>query len=473
MPLATLTLTQNPNPKPPMLPCQLKSPVTRGGLRCLHISRTISPAAVAASSRQQPLRYAVIGAGFAGLSVSWHLLQQSPKEAHLRIDIYDEFGIGGGASGVSGGLLHPYSPKGKPLWRAEECWKESLRLLSIAEAAVGSKELMPGGRVLAQSSERFIVRRRGILRPAVSLKNIDAMNDNAQNCLAGCRIESIDKDIAQKLVPNLCIPFNAAFYMPEAVNVHPQRYLEALYRACETLVENLSISGFEGKMVHLHKKSVHSLLELAGEYDAVIICAGARASFLPELSGRLPLRMCRGVIANLQLPDDDDNREEYPEHGPSILSDAWLAIHGSRELHMGSTWEWNSTNYSQSVPNEEASKAVEELVPKVLAIYPGIKNWNLTGARAGLRAMPPLTSNGSLPLLGRVDDFIGEVNQATSKWQMFTGLKSIGILLGILLGNVIAKAVLCFVKENVASQLTEKKSVPNASQKNTTVMMAR
>lgn len=30
----------------------------------------------------------------------------------MRIDIYDEVGIGGGASGVSGGLLHPYSPKG-------------------------------------------------------------------------------------------------------------------------------------------------------------------------------------------------------------------------------------------------------------------------------------------------------------------------------------------------------------------------
>jgi len=39
-------------------------------------------------------------------------LQQSPKELNLRVDIYDEVGIGGGASGISGGLLHPYSPKG-------------------------------------------------------------------------------------------------------------------------------------------------------------------------------------------------------------------------------------------------------------------------------------------------------------------------------------------------------------------------
>lgn len=38
--------------------------------------------------------------------------QHSPIELHISIDVLDEVGIGGGASGVSGGLLHPYSPKG-------------------------------------------------------------------------------------------------------------------------------------------------------------------------------------------------------------------------------------------------------------------------------------------------------------------------------------------------------------------------
>lgn len=43
---------------------------------------------------------------------SLFLLQDCPKELSLSVDVYDEVGIGGGASGVSGGLLHPYSPKG-------------------------------------------------------------------------------------------------------------------------------------------------------------------------------------------------------------------------------------------------------------------------------------------------------------------------------------------------------------------------
>lgn len=39
-------------------------------------------------------------------------LQHSPKDSRVSVDVYDENGVGGGASGVSGGLLHPYSPKG-------------------------------------------------------------------------------------------------------------------------------------------------------------------------------------------------------------------------------------------------------------------------------------------------------------------------------------------------------------------------
>lgn len=49
---------------------------------------------------------------------------------------------------------------------------------------------------------------------------------NAQNSLASCRIHSIDEDAARSLVPDISVPSNLAFYMPDAINVHPQRYLE-------------------------------------------------------------------------------------------------------------------------------------------------------------------------------------------------------------------------------------------------------
>ncbi|XP_048228111.1 uncharacterized protein LOC8262842 isoform X2 [Ricinus communis] len=400
----------------------------------------------------RPLRYAVLGAGFAGLSVAWHLLKNSHKELNLSIDIFDEVGIGGGASGVSGGLLHPYSPKVKLLWRGAECWKECLTLLSVAEKAAVSKDSKFEFGESDQGFGSFIVRKRGILRPATSMKNLNVLYDN---CDPSCRIETIDEEVAQDLVPKISVSFNSAFYMPQAVNVHPLRYLQALFLACEILVKELSTSSHGKKELYLHKQSTQRLIELEGEYDAVIICLGAKADMLPELSGRLPLRTCRGVIAHLQLPDNI--REEYPDCAPSILSDAWLAVQGTRSLYMGSTWEWKSRNSSPNVSADEAAKALQELLPKVSAFYPGIKDWTFTGARAGLRAMPPLTPQGSLPLLGCVDDFVGD--NCTCKFWLFGGLGSRGLLYHAWLGNLMSQAVLSGNERFIPAELTSWKRI--------------
>ncbi|KAF9588715.1 hypothetical protein IFM89_014591 [Coptis chinensis] len=382
-------------------------------------------------SPHPPLRYAILGAGFAGLSVAWHLLQTVSKDSHLCIDIYDEVGIGGGASGVAGGLLHPYSPKAKLLWKGAECWEECLKLLNIAEAAVASRK------DFNHDGEEVIVWRRGILRPATTVKNVDILTENARDCLRSCKLESVDEDGAQNLVPNLCVPFNSAIYMPQAVNVHPQRYLQALFLACKNQVLDLAASGYEGKEIYLHKKSVNSLLELAGDYNAVIICLGANSDTLPELSGWLPLRTCRGVVAHLQLPNDV--RDEYGAQSPSILSDAWIAAQGPRNLVIGSTWEWRSRNYSPKISAEEASLAFDELLLKASDVYPSIRKWDFTGARAGLRAMPPLTPFGSIPVLGCVDDAI--IGNRRCKYWVFTGLGARGLLYHGWLGKLMAQAV--------------------------------
>ena len=49
------------------------------------------------------------------------LFQLSTDTLNISIDVFDENGIGGGASGVSGGLLHPYTPKGSPLMEFYSC----------------------------------------------------------------------------------------------------------------------------------------------------------------------------------------------------------------------------------------------------------------------------------------------------------------------------------------------------------------
>lgn len=145
-------------------------------------------------------------------------------------------------------------------------------------------------------------------------------------------------------------------------------------------------------------------------------------------------------------------RETYPEHSPSILSDAWVSVQGPRALHVGSTWEWNSTNYYRDVPITEASKALEELLPKASAVYPSIRTWEVAGAVAGLRAMPPLTPQGSLPLLGSVDNILG--GNYSCKYWLFAGLGSRGLLYHAWLGKLLAQAVVSCNEEVLPSELT-------------------
>lgn len=285
------------------------------------------------------------------------------------------------------------------------------------------------------------------------MKNMIKLNDNVKSCLPSCRIETLDNDEAQSLLPGVCLPFDTGFYMPEALNIDSKHYLQALFQGCKNLVKESSSFEYGQKQLSLHKRSVHRLSEFEGEYDAVIICLGANMNMLPEISGRLPLRTCRGVIAHLELPDDMIG---YPESGPSILSDAWIAVQGPRNLDVGSTWEWKSLNSSPNVSNDEASKALLQLLPKASSIYPAIKDWIFTGARAGLRAMPPLTTLGSLPLLGCINDVIGRNH--TCKYWLFGGLGSRGLLYHAWLGNLMAQAVLSCNEEVIPSELTSWKA---------------
>ncbi len=59
------------------------------------------------------MKIAIIGAGFAGLAGAYYLSE------HFQVTLFDLKGIGGGASGISSGLLHPYpGEKGRRSWHA-------------------------------------------------------------------------------------------------------------------------------------------------------------------------------------------------------------------------------------------------------------------------------------------------------------------------------------------------------------------
>lgn len=151
-------------------------------------------------------------------------------------------------------------------------------------------------------------------------------------------------------------------------------------------------------------------------------------------------------------------RGEYGDRSPSILSNAWLAVQGPHDIVMGSTWDWGSRNYSSSVSTDEASSALDELILKASAVYPHIRNWVFTGARAGVRAMPPLTPLGSLPLLGCVNDTISCENVECRYW-FVGGLGARGLLYHGWLGKLTAQAVISCNEDLLPPELTSWKKL--------------
>lgn len=114
--------------------------------RCKCHSSTVDAAATTSSGRPggRPARYAILGAGLAGLATSWHILVgdslpappaptpprteppvstlpplPAPQDTvaeqggSVELRLFDAHGIAAGGSGAAAGLLHPISPKGK------------------------------------------------------------------------------------------------------------------------------------------------------------------------------------------------------------------------------------------------------------------------------------------------------------------------------------------------------------------------
>jgi len=83
-------------------------------------------------------RIGIVGGGLAGLSVAYHLLEHSsmlPPNERPKVTVFDQASSPGifGASAVAGGLLHPFTPRGKLVHLGKEGLEVSNRLIDAAK----------------------------------------------------------------------------------------------------------------------------------------------------------------------------------------------------------------------------------------------------------------------------------------------------------------------------------------------------
>lgn len=312
------------------------------------------------------IKVAVLGAGLAGLATTWNLLQFP----HFHVTLFDAHGIGGGASAIATGLLHPYSSADARLVPpAREGFHLALDLIQRAQTAVKTP----------------LISNKGILRFALTERQ-------QTHFLTASRqypdLEWLSAENASARVPGVASA--PALLISEGVTVSIKEYLETLWILC-------AACGAE-----FHKQKVESLSVLS-TFDLVIVALGAQTTTLPELA-HLQIRKLKGQILELHWPEDADplpltiSGEVYlvprPAHQSCLVSATFERLFATED------------------PEPELAEGL--LRPKAEALFPALKGARLLNCRAGIRATTP----SHQPLVGHVKEGI---------W-ILTGLGAKGLL---------------------------------------------
>ncbi len=234
-------------------------------------------------------------------------------------------------------------------------------------------------------------------------------------------------------------PQAAALHVPHGVTLHPQRYMQALWLACQQAAAQCQPASTAELHIQ-HVESVAALQQQHGPFDAVVVAAGAAVGSINEVGEQLPLDLCQGYTLDLEPPAA---REEgafestrgssmlacppaqlqnehaqltgsslpaFPTTSPSILGTPYLASQGGECLVVGATQDHNwSTQRALAecgrsvdlASDAAAAAAVEQLFTGAAALWPPVGDWAVRRVRSGVRALPPRSAAGAVPMVGR------------------------------------------------------------------------
>ena len=293
-----------------------------------------------------PMKIAILGAGLCGLATAWHLLD---KNITSDLTLFDPAGIGGGASGVAAGLLHPYAgARAKLNHFAQEGYTATQKLLDVATKSLGEPIVQP----------------TGVLRIALSDQQ---KSDFAKTAKIYDDVEWWEADRCQATIEGLVEA--PGIFIRSGATINTMKYLEGLWIACEAMGARL----------------VQQAADSLDQFDQVIIAAGyASASFAD-----IPLNPVKGQVLELAWP------EGLPPLPFGISSRAYLLMNSPNSCLAGATFEHH---FDSPAPDIEEAK--KHILPKAAAIIPALATAKILDCRAGIRASTP----NHLPLIGQVGE---------------------------------------------------------------------
>lgn len=320
------------------------------------------------------MRIAILGAGFSGLATAWNLLQLQSSTQRIEITLFDPKGIGGGASGVAAGLMHPYvGAHAKLNWEGVNGVLATQRLLDVASKAV----------------ESCVSTSTGLLRIAISEQQTKNFLQCANNYEDVAWLDILE---CQNLVSGIA-PY-PGILIKSALTINSMLYLKGLWKACEAKGATLELTAIR-------------TLEELNEFDLIIVAMGAASASLPELS-HLKITPVKGQVLEFIWPN------QLPPLTTSLSSQGYIVMNpGNATCIAGATYE---REFLTEGPVLEIAK--QEILPKASSIFPKITHFPIIECRSGIRASTP----DHLPIVKRVNEKCWVISGMGSKGLLYHAL---------------------------------------------------
>lgn len=325
--------------------------------------------------KERKLRIAIIGAGFAGLSLAWHLL----KSGKVSCTLFDESGIGKGASGIASGLLHPFPAAASHYsFMGQEAMHESICLLQEAQ----KHTLEP------------IADATGILKLALTdeeKKHYAALS----RCYLGLKWLSSAHRETQGVA--LC----PALLIEQGITVFSERYIQALWNACQSKGALLKIEKIQNP-------------EQLSEYDIKVFCHGPS---IQKWDPHLNVQLIKGQILVCRAP--------YPLTKRSLIAKGYIVTTSDPLIYiLGSTYE---RYYKENGPDESVARKL--ILEQCSSYLTCIQDLQILECRAAVRVSYPKTH---LPIIKKYKKDL----------YALTAFGSRGLLYHGLLGKQLAESIL-------------------------------
>eukprot|EP00986_Skeletonema_menzelii_P007974 scaffold3197_cov153-Skeletonema_menzelii.AAC.18 len=402
-----------------------------GGIAGFANNAAITRAVATSSSKMEARRVenvAIIGGGLAGLSAAFHLVDIAEKKRpaeQLQITIFDKAQVGlSGASAVAGGLMHPFSPRGK--------------LIHFGQSALEQSKVL----VEAAAKHRpACVLRDHLYRVALSDKNVDQLKDTASKypeLATWMSKEDLHNHVGIDCLGGLKLSNGCQV-------IHVPTYLEGLLEEIKMKAKDLT-NGSSVKWEVIKPNDHQELNQKLKSFDSVILSAGSgllHNHFIE--SDSLPVQLVRGQSIEIGLSTKEKKSfiendavlcGKYISPLPFSTQDTDPQASTMQRYVIGATHEFKNTPLT-------APEVIEELRSRTYQFAPHL--WDegvIDKITHGVRMQSNRGAFGRMPIIGQCRPEAAGTELNHEHMWLFTGLSSRGLIYHAIFGKWLANGVL-------------------------------